>query len=141
MLTKLIFISFVLCCCGFAAIFGGRAGKAGAALFAGATAASIPLSYLTRDWTQPKTGVILIDLALLLGLLVLVLRSRQFWPIWAAGLHLNTVVAHFARYLVPTAHNVVYEATVAAWSLPVLLSMVIGVWLDRRAGLHESPFH
>lgn len=134
MSTQAFFITFLLCCCGYAAVAGGRSGKAGAALFIGAGVATYPASFLTQDWWQPKAGVLLVDLALLIGLIVLALRSRHYWPIWAAGLHLNTVVAHLARLIVPDARNIVYEATVAAWSLPVLLAMAVGIWLDRRGG-------
>ncbi|MEI9928037.1 MAG: hypothetical protein WDN44_10540 [Sphingomonas sp.] len=52
-----------------------------------------------------------------------------------AGFQLIAVVTHLATLLAPRFLPDIYFAAESFWALPVLLSMVIGVALDRRAGL------
>jgi hypothetical protein len=73
----------------------------------------------------------IIDLTLLAGFYWLALRSDSFWPIWATGFHLLSVIGHFAMYLSENVREMLYFAFGAVWSLPVLLAMVIGIHRDR----------
>lgn len=77
--------------------------------------------------------VLAVDLFLLAGLYALMLASRRYWPIWIVGFHLVAVITHLSTVVAPSFTPGVYQAMEAFWAIPVLLSMLIGVELDRRA--------
>jgi hypothetical protein len=51
--------------------------------------ATIASNFANRsNYTNTETGILIIDLLLLAGLVVLALRSDRFWPMWAAAFQL-----------------------------------------------------
>ncbi len=63
------------------------------------------------------------------------LRSRSYWPLWMAAFHLISVTTHAATIAQPELRPIIYFALQSFWSLPLLLVMVAGIMLDRRAGI------
>jgi hypothetical protein len=55
------------------------------------------------------------------------------------GFHLVAVVTHFSTLLTPDFTPRIYRALESVWAIPVLLSLLIGVEKDRRAGLGSRP--
>lgn len=82
-------------------------------------------------WSETHVPVMIIDLFLLAGFYWLALRSESFWPIWATGFHLISIIAHIAVLLGDSVRQMLYYGFGALWSLPVILAMVIGTTLDR----------
>lgn len=119
-----------LLCCAFAALAGGKSGRTGALMIFAASVASA-LGAQFGNWAQPHIPVMTIDLILLAGFYWLALRSDSYWPIWATGFHLISVVSHFAMFASEAVRQSLYFAFGAFWSLPVLLVMVIGIIRDR----------
>lgn len=117
-------------CCGFAAIAGGKSGRLGAAMIMTASVASAAGERF-GTWSQTHIPVMIIDLALLAGFYWLALRSRSYWPIWATGFHLISVLSHLAILFAADVRQMLYFGFGAFWSLPVLLAMVIGISRDR----------
>jgi hypothetical protein len=117
-------------CCAFAAIAGGSTGRAGAAMIVTASIATA-VGGQFGSWGETHLPVMIIDLILLAGFYWLALRSDSFWPIWATGFHLLSVIGHFAMYFSESVREMLYFAFGAFWSLPVLLAMVIGILRDR----------
>lgn len=54
------------------------------------------LLYKTHLRFGPQTAVFLVDLALLLVLLFIALRSNRWWPMWACGFHGLTLILMLA---------------------------------------------
>ena len=77
-----------------------------------------------------------IDLILLAGFYWLALKSDSYWPIWATGFHLLSVISHLAMFISDSVRQILYFSFGAFWSLPVLLAMVIGIARDRRIMAH-----
>ena len=132
-----LFWVFAALCCGFAAITGGKTGRAGAAMIMAASVASAVAGEF-GSWAQTHIPVMAIDLCLLLGFYWLALHSQSFWPIWATGFHLISVTSHFAIYFSEGVRQMLYYGFGAFWSLPVMLTMVIGIALDRARFPVES---
>jgi hypothetical protein len=117
-------------CCAFAAIAGGKTGRIGAAMIVTASVASA-LGAQFGTWDETNVPVMAIDILLLIGFYWLALKSDSYWPIWATGFHLLSVIGHIAMYFSESVREMLYFAFGAFWSLPVLLAMVIGIARDR----------
>ncbi len=100
---------------------------------------SIPASHLDHGWTRTQLPVLAIDLLLLAGLISMAMRSRSYWPLWMTAFHLISVTTHVATVAQPELKPLIYFALQSFWSLPLLLAMVGGIMLDRRAGLPLAP--
>lgn len=108
-----------------------------------ASALTIPASWLDKAWGETELARLGVDLVLLAGFYVLMLYSRRYWPVWMVGFHVVAVVTHLSTMLAPSVTPQLYRAMGSFWAIPVLLSLLIGVELDRRAAwrlrLSASP--
>jgi hypothetical protein len=138
MIIGILFWLLALLSCVYAATFGGRDGLWAASLIIAASVLTVPAAHLDHSWGQVETARMGVDIALLVGLYVLMLYSRHFWPVWMTGFHLIAVVTHVSVLLVPHYTPVIYRAMQSVWALPVLLSMVIGVAMDRQRASRGS---
>jgi len=137
-MVALLFWSLVLLCGGFAAAYGGRAGRRIALIY---FAACLATSWVTRDelaWLHPHLPAFAVDLVLLGALGWVALRSDRWFPVWFTGLHLVAVTSHLASIVAPEFSPRVYFLVQALWSIPMLLTLAIGVALDRRAGIADA---
>lgn len=114
----------------YAALAGGTTGRIGAALSVGATMATLATQYSGR-WSQTHWPVLLIDMFLLVALYGLALKSRAYWPIWATGFHLITVLGHAATFIAPGFSSSIYYYFNGMWAIFVQMAMVWGIALDR----------
>ncbi|WP_230482679.1 hypothetical protein [Sphingomonas sp. Leaf21] len=117
----------------FAICFGERDARWAAAWVLAAVIATAVAEALNRNWGSVHLTVAAIDLCLLAGLGHLMLTSRSYWPIWMVAAQLLTVLCHVAAALAGPYNQRVYTALATLWSIPCLLSLVVGVVLDRRA--------
>lgn len=129
----MLFWLLALLCCAQAIRFGGRDGRWAAFLILAASALTVPASRLDHAWGETELARLTVDLLLLAGLYALMLASRRYWPIWMAGFHLVAVVTHLSTLITPSFTPAIYRAMGAFWAIPVLISLLIGVELDRRA--------
>lgn len=134
MLVQFFWLLTILCC-GYAAVFGGRDARWASALFLAAALLSIPAMHMDTSWHHTQVPVMVIDTIHVMAMYVLTLRARTYWPIWMTGFLLITILTHIATMIAPTHIPRLYEAMATVWVVPALLSMLIGVTLDRRAGL------
>lgn len=132
-LTAILFWMLALLCCSHAVLFGGRDGRWATFLILAGAALTAPATLFGRAWGETELAIFAVDLLLLAGLYALMLASRRYWPIWMTGFHLVAVVTHLSTTLVPSFTPRMYKAMESFWAIPVLLSMLIGVELDRRA--------
>ncbi len=122
-------IMFVLCSV-YASIWGGRTGRVGAIIFISATAFTDIAARYNPSWASTSYGVLLVDTACLVGLVILALRTNRHWPIWALGFQTAAVATHLATIAAPDILPKVYQAIAAFWSIPILAAMVTGTTLD-----------
>jgi hypothetical protein len=153
MMIIFLFWSLVLFSCVYAAVAGGKDGKWATAIIILASLLTIPASrmeqwgqgqipvmlasYLTipasklEQWGQTQIPVMIVDAAALLAMYVLTLRSRAYWPIWMTAFQLVSVATHFATLASPSFAPRIYQGMESLWAIPGLLSMIVGIALDR----------
>ncbi len=92
----------------------------------GAFATQLVLSPLAIRYAHVEVPVMIVDLAVFGGFLAVALRSERFWPLWAAGLQLTTLLGHLLKAidlgLLPRA----YGAAMVFWSYPIVLILAVG---------------
>lgn len=135
-----LFAILLFASCAYAWSAGGKEGRWTASTVVGAAVLSIPASLLDRGWSHTQLPVLGVDLLLLFALLAIALRSERFWPLWMAAFHMISVSTHVATIALPGLRPIIYFAMQSFWSLPLLLAMVVGILLDRRAGLPAPAF-
>lgn len=101
---------------------------AGAMLVA---AALSPIA-LSAGYASPETGVLGIDMALLLLLVIIALKSDRFWPLWAAGFHVVGTTIHLATFVEVDIWPPAYANAQAFWAWPVLGALLVGTQLEAR---------
>ena len=88
-----------------------------------------------HNWDAPQWGDFAVDVAYLLLLVWVALKSDRLWPLWAAGFQLVAVVIYFARIIDMTSGPLAPYRGVVIWGYLILLSVVVGTWQrwrDRR---------
>jgi hypothetical protein len=116
---------------------GGRSERwAASALFAGWLTTLLVYRYRTggTEW-----GVLSVDLALLLVLVWIALRSRRFWPMFAAGFHLLAVVTHVARTVDIHVNHWAYITAEIIWGYLLAFAIGYGAWTAPRHALSGAP--
>ena len=126
----LIFLGCMLAACSYAVMYGGRDERVGAIALAAAAILS-PVAMIHR-WAGPELGIILVDFALFVALAALAMKSRSFWPMWAAGFQLCAVAVHLVAAEMPHMVAASYAEALAIWSYPVLLTLAIGTHFESR---------
>ncbi len=92
----------------------------------------------TRDWGAPQWADLSIDIAYLIVMVWVALRSDRMWPLWAAGFQLVSVAIYLARLAdVNVGALAPYRATVI-WSYLILGVITVGTWLHRRSPTHGA---
>jgi peptidoglycan/LPS O-acetylase OafA/YrhL len=138
-----LFTILLFASCGYACIAGGKDGRWISLFIIAAALLSIPASYLEQSWAHTQLPVFGVDLLLLGALVAVSLRSRHYWPLWMTGFHLGSIATHLATIAAPVQLKpMLYFAMQSFWSLPMLLVMVAGIMIDRRAArapLRSAP--
>lgn len=137
-MIKSIFWSLLALACGYAVVTGGRDARWAVLLIVAATLLTIPALLLGPGWHRTDYGILAVDAGLLVGLYVLSLRSRRFFPLWMAGFQLVAVTSHLATLIAPHFTPPIYRALETIWSIPVIVSMVVGIAADRQAGMMDT---
>ncbi|QAY79047.1 hypothetical protein [Sphingosinicella sp. BN140058] len=133
MLIGLLFWLLAGLSCGYAIVFGGKDGRWAAFLIIAAALMTIPAARVGRAWGSTEMAIFAVDSVLLFGFYGLMLASRRFWPIWITGFHLIAVATHFSTMLAPAFTPAIYRALESMWAIPIQLTLLLGVELDRRA--------
>ncbi len=91
-------------------------------------------SPLKHRFQSVETGTLIVDIAVLIGFIVVALRSARFWPLWVAGLQLTTTVGHLFKWMDADLFPRAYAAALQFWSYPILLLLFVGTWRAGRLG-------
>lgn len=122
--------------------FGGRSERWGVLILAlGTIATSIVQRFTPFDWRTHRSALVAVDAAVLVAFLVLVLRSRRYWPIWATAFHLIGLASHGISYVVPRGTMQAYAIFQGFWAYPMMLCIVAGSLSRRskRVGRDREP--
>jgi cyanate permease len=96
-------------------------------------------SPLAQRYSNVETGLLAIDLVVLLCFVGIALYSTRFWPLWAAGFQLTVTMSHLLKGvqldLLPRA----YAAAAVFWSYPILFVIVVGTWRARKVRFLRYP--
>ncbi len=133
-----LYWALALACWVFAWRYGGASARIAFALFLGAmiaTSVSIAVFQdlgLVSNWGAFNLPLFLADFLYFIGLYLLALRSKHYWPIWSAGFQLICVLTHFGPLIDPSVRPQLYRGMESVWMLPMLVTMVLGISLDHR---------
>ncbi len=86
----------------------------------------------TSQYGRTETGILFIDVALFVGLLIIALRSDRFWPMWAAAFQMVAVTVHIASLAETGSYAWAYAVGLIFWSYPVMIALMAGTWLEGR---------
>jgi uncharacterized membrane protein len=132
---QLFSLAMLLACCGLAAWRGRRVERVAAAAMALAWFAS-PLVQDDRQILGAQSGVLIVDILLLLVLLYLALTADRWWTMAAAAFQGVTALIHLAaaidRQIFPRAYYVAGSLI----SYLVMGALLIGAW---NAGRRAKP--
>jgi hypothetical protein len=139
MFGPFIFAPLLVAVCLYAWLRGGDDERIVAATcLAGTAATMLVISPLRQRYSGVEDGLLLVDLAVLAGFVTVALRSKRFWPLWAAGLQLTTSLGHILKGvdqdLVPRA----YGAALQFWSYPILIILAVGTFRTHRRLRHTT---
>ena len=100
---------------------------------AGAFVAATIISRIVQtNYAHTETGVLVVDLALLAGLVVLALRSDRFWPMYAAAFQFVGTLVHIGSMTEQGDYAWAYAVGLVFWSYPVMAALMAGTWLEGR---------
>lgn len=132
------YMFWVLCivACVYSFLFGKIEGKLSSLLIFVATIATHIL-HEYQQWYELHVFIFTVDLLLLIFVYFLSLFSAKNWLLWMTGFLLVSVGTHLSTVFGYVFSARAYELLQGFWSIPVLLTMVLGIFLNRT--IHEKP--
>lgn len=131
--ASVFYIFAALAICALALVWGGRDERAVAAGFLVTAAASwIAAEIQNVHYREPQYLVMVVDLFYLAFLLLIVRRSRRFWPLWVAAAHLVGTFTHVVRILQPSMLAEAYASVQPFWAFPMLAALAVGTLHNRQ---------
>ncbi len=130
-LIGILSVTLIITSCLFAFVYGGKTGKTGAIMIIIASVASYTCSNL-ENWSETHIPMMIIDASLLIGLYYIALYSKSYWPMWSTSFQLITVLTHVTTIFISDYYFRIYFGLANIWSILILVSMVIGITLDKR---------
>ncbi len=138
-LHRYFFWALLLITCGYALWRGRNDERTVALVCLGATVATrFAMPPMGVRYSGVETGLLSIDLAVLLSFVAIALRSERFWPLWIAGLQLTISTSHVLKAIDELLLPRAYAAAVVLWSYPILIILAIGTWRSHRRQLLQS---
>ncbi|KAB7648904.1 hypothetical protein [Polymorphobacter fuscus] len=130
MLWSVITLLTIAGCCAYALRWGGLDERLAAI---GGLLAVVASNIVTDGaYTHTEGGVLVVDVALFIGLLVLALRSDRFWPMYAAAFQLVGTMFHFASMVQTGDFAWAYYIALIFWTFPVFIALAAGTWFEGR---------
>ena len=137
MMRLILFSLLLFGSCGYALWKGSRDARIVAATCLIAAVASIPIA----AYGSVEMNVLIVDLLVLASFVFVALQSDRFWPLWIAGLHVTTVVAHALMLMSGDLVPIAYAVALRFWAYPELIILAFAVWRhnQRLAGPVRAP--
>lgn len=123
----------------FYAVWKGGSPERRAAMMQVAAAVATMVSYTISNYRflEFETGVFAIDVALLIALYWLALRSNRVWPMAMTALQLSSIFVHVARLADGGMSAWAYAFLLKIWGYAMVLLLGVAVVRHRRR-LHKS---
>lgn len=133
MVKLVLFNALLILCCSYALWRGGAPERIAAAIFVVGTALTrVATFYSGSGFGVIEVGVLAVDVACLIGFLVLALRAERFWPLWVTALQIIGTAGHAVKLLAPDMIPWGYAFLLAAGSYPMLLLIALGTWRHQQ---------
>lgn len=112
----------------YAAIWGGGPERVAAMLYTAASIGSLLGGWrgMPGNFSIVPTYLMIVDIALLVGLIVLTLRAARFWLIPATSCQLVAVAVHISKLMAPSMIPTSYAFLTTVWSWPMVLLLAFG---------------
>jgi len=108
---------------------GGPPERIGAAILAAGSLLSLAArSSSAGRFASVETGIFLVDVATLVGFLILALRAKRYWPLWLTALQTVGIAGHAVKLVDTATIPLAYAFILALWSYPMLLLIALGTW-------------
>jgi hypothetical protein len=125
MIRVILFDLLLFGSCGYALLKGTR----DAQIVAVTTLVANFASYLVVSrYAGIETGVLAVDILVLVAFIAVALRSDRFWPLWIAGLQLTTTFGHVLRAIEDQMMPIAYAVSLRLWVYPIHIILIIAVW-------------
>jgi len=119
--------------CGYALLTGGAPERLTALLFIVAGAATYLLPFYHREsYHSVELMALLIDVAMLAGLVGIAAVADRFWPLYISALHLIAIAIHGVKAYQPDLVPWMYAAANAKIAYPMLVLLAIGAMRHRE---------
>ena len=144
-LHRILFFTLMVAACGYAGLRGGAPERIAALAMVFALGASLGFTLFRSErvsiYSTLEIGVALTDLSLFLVMVVIALMSTRFWPILMAGMMGCGLLGHLAKLLGHDILTRAYYITVAFWSYPELVLLMLAVWRHQARLNHFGVDH
>ncbi len=142
-ISVFVFLAFwcaLIVSAGLAIIYGGRPEKLGGIVMVlGAVSSAIVVADIKTRFQGIELGLVLADLGMLGALMILMLTSTRFWPIWANSFQLAAIITHVAAALMPQPVADAYAVLQGFWAYPILATLLLGTYGYQRSLKMQDP--
>jgi hypothetical protein len=139
MFFQLLFLAAFVATCSYAGWCGGWPERAGAGIMAAAALLTIVAGTFKPNWSEPQTGIFIVDLLMLAALVNLALSSDRYWPLWVTSFHLIAVTIHVAIYVDRSVAAMAYANALDFWAYPEMAMVAAGTWNYQQRQRKASP--
>ena len=118
---------------------GGGAERAAAAMLVLAAVGTVLVrSTVATRYSNVESGVVAVDVVLLVGLVVVAVRSGRAWSVALAVLQSVTLLGHLGKRLDPDLWRLGYAMMITGPAYPGLVALAIGTFRHRRRSAETS---
>ncbi|MDF7774279.1 hypothetical protein P1X14_03375 [Sphingomonas sp. AOB5] len=127
-----VYLMLLVATCLYAGSRGGAPERIATAIILGAVA----LTYVAaKQWrwafTSRETGILAVDIVMLVAVVLLAMRADRYWPIWMAAFLGLGIELQFVMWAAPERHVEIYRVLHFWNAYPTLLLLAIGTWRHR----------
>jgi hypothetical protein len=132
-MSPILYFSLLAICWLYAWFRGGPPERIGATILAvGSVLSLAALSRGAGRFGSVEFGIFLVDVATLVGFLILALLAKRFWPLWLTALQAVGIAGHAVKLVDTATIPLAYAFILALWSYPMLLLIALGTWRHQR---------
>lgn len=111
---------------------GGRDERGAAVSLLLASLASAVVSLPSPAWDRPQYGLMLVDGLFFITLLPIAVRSKRFWPQWAAAAQLIGTITHLTPIIYAPATKTIYATVQPAWAFVIMAAIALGTRQEQK---------
>ena len=89
--------------------------------------------FATTEWAVVWFGIFAF-----VGLLLIALRSKRFWPLWMTAMQGNVVLSHLVSAVAPLVNGWTYGTALAMWSYLQLALLAAATWRGRHSEMVDA---